>query len=708
MSIPTSLPAWLWLSVALAGCVVEAEPDDALDDDDELGELGAPLNVTCEVVIAGGSTAALAAALTSAREGADTCLLEPVDWPGGQLTASGVPAIDWAWHKVGALDVAAIARQPINQPAELSTWMAQVGNPGNCWVSRNCFRPDTFVADVLRPAIADEPKLRVFYNTVVKQAHRTGARVERLTAIRRTLRPGQAVGYLSAELADWYSPTTSARYTKEVLTVRGQVFVDATELGDVLALADAPYLQGVETVDGSFETRDDRCGQATVFPLIARYHATAQSEPASPLPVDHPSFYGLGRFTWDQVWSYRRVVDAAGGLAGDYSLQNWNPGNDYAFGYLLTSRAATAAQRGDWRGGVDLDALAGAERHALGWYGWLEQRAPDGPARVTLDRTLLGSPTGLAKLPYVRDTRRSVGLEGFVLGAGHLRGEAAARTGTRFKDRVAIGAYAIDVHPLQTCTLPGYVTTAAAEPLPFYIPLRALTNRDVENLLVAGKTMAQSFVANAATRLQPIEWSSGVGAGAAAAHMVRRGLTTTRAALDDVAAIQARIRPHAPLEWTIDGVAYPRPTEVTPPIATDIACPTGARYDWGYGFCVSGADAYGPFTRAMTDRCVHYGGGPACTATHAVTVAGRTLALPRWSKSFAHAIRGDTDCPRGAARDPELLGHCAERYWDGARWVHDVYGPFGADLVARCVAAQGGSACYTHRWSAAFFRSLAP
>ena len=53
-----------------------------------------------DVVIAGGTTAAFAAAVASAESGARTALIEPTDWVGGQLTASAVPAVDEAWHKV--------------------------------------------------------------------------------------------------------------------------------------------------------------------------------------------------------------------------------------------------------------------------------------------------------------------------------------------------------------------------------------------------------------------------------------------------------------------------------------------------------------------------------------------------------------------------------------------------------------------------------
>ena len=75
-------------------------------------------NVACDVVIVGGTTAAFAAAIASAAEGVETCLIEPTDWVGGQLTASAVvtpslqflfdsfsvqPAIDFAWHTVWSL-----------------------------------------------------------------------------------------------------------------------------------------------------------------------------------------------------------------------------------------------------------------------------------------------------------------------------------------------------------------------------------------------------------------------------------------------------------------------------------------------------------------------------------------------------------------------------------------------------------------------------
>ncbi len=136
-----------------------------------------------------------------------------------------------------------------------------------------------------------------------------------------------------------------------------------------------------------------------------------------------------------------------------------------------------------------------------------------------------------------------------VLKFADLTGPSGAKTGTKFPDRIALGAYPADIHPVTTCKMPAYAVEAH-DTLPFYIPFRALTHRDLSNLLVAGKTMAQSFLANSATRLHPIEWSSGTACGIAAADMARTGRTSA-ALLGDIERLQERIKSSTPIDWTI-------------------------------------------------------------------------------------------------------------------------------------------------------------
>jgi hypothetical protein len=539
-----------------------------------------------DVVIAGGSTAAFAAAIASAESGARTALLEPTDWVGGQLTSSGVPAVDEAWHSIAspdsgkpAFNVAEIARHPANITPNFLAALQSVKNPGDCWVSRFCFCPDQFVVDQLHSLQrAAGGNLTVFLNTVVKmvELNDDGTRIVAIETITRRPKPGVLHrGYdrlPSADLADWYSPQPSDRFEKQVRRFAGSsksgdqtVFLDATEWGEVLVLADAPYLQGIELSDGGPQG-DDRCGQATVYCFVQAYRDEPEDEPLADVPMDHLGFgpYRDRPDAWERIWTYRRIRGKGAPSPGDLCLQNWGysaklaeGGNDFPFGYLFVSKEDAAAQRDDWRGGIDVDVLAAAERRALAWHRWFKEHAPQDidPRKIVLDSRALGTGHGLAMLPYIRDTRRSVGLDGYILPLSDLSGTVEQQTGRKFSDRIALGAYPADIHGLANCEIPAYLH-ANPDTLPFYIPFRALTNSQLDNLLVAGKTMAQSFFANSATRLHPIEWSTGTAAGVAAAYMAKTG-KTSRAALESISELQALVRERTPIDWT-----FPTPPQV--------------------------------------------------------------------------------------------------------------------------------------------------
>lgn len=531
----------------------------------------AQTTVACEVIVAGGSTAALSAALTAAREGAQTCLVEPTDWPGGQLTAAGVPAVDFAWHKANdSVDVGKLGRQPENIPAELLKWLSGVGNPGNCWVSRYCFSPKDLLNKQIFPALrAEQANLTVILNAVVKRVHTTGEGsekiIDRIDIVQRTPKTGsQWPGYtrrLSQALPDWYAQTASEHFDKKVASLvspgaQPPVVIDATEFGDVLVLAGAPYLVGVESDETKLgEGNNERCGQAFTFTFAISTAAKIQPQlPEEALKSDHPSFFSLGKHSWTKVWTYRRLLGTeTDANVEEISLQNWNPGNDYPFGYPFKGRSDTQAELNDWQGGLNLQTLDAAERHAYGYFSWYKGQAPSTiSSQMQLASNVLGTEYGLSRIPYIRDGRRSIGLDNFVIKSSDLYGSSTRPTGTNFADSIGIGAYALDIHPMQGgCTYPKYI----AETYPYYLPFRAHTNRDFKNLLVAGKAMAQTFMANAATRLHPVEFASGVGAGAAAAYMWKNALSS-RQAYQVIPAIQKVVQKHAPIQWSIGGGLY--------------------------------------------------------------------------------------------------------------------------------------------------------
>ncbi|MFZ9519514.1 MAG: FAD-dependent oxidoreductase [Silvanigrellaceae bacterium] len=616
--------------------------------------------VGCDVIILGGTTAAYAAAITAAdnmKAGEVVCLTEPTDWLGGQLTSSGVPAVDFAHHEsevpgFGKVKLSDASRDTASMPKFFAQWMTNLGpvsgrrvsfaSPPVCWVSVRCFPPTKLLPNInsLAATYESSGRLRVFKNTVVKAIKTSGKRIVSVTVIQHISKGSDPVR-LSEQIRDWYSPNSSAAFDKKTFRLAAPskssnsgsnyfpVVIDATEWGEGLVLSGANYLQGIERNDsapvgqGSQET----CGQAIVYPMTLRINETPQPDSALArgrwtseiqpqiaaykeslvnrgLLAPGSSLYSIATakpFTFDDVWSYRRIVlgpvtrtkEKVSGFfptaqIGDISNQNWELGNDYPYRYLFLpiKDAKSQAASGDWTGGIDVQALAEAELQAWGWVDHLRKNATvywNGEKRdigphVVLSEAL-GTPYGLSKVPYIRDTRRSIGFGGdgnpFVLKYGEIH------SGTRFEDSIAIGAYASDRHPSRNPNVDGQRCASSVNPpgynpypQPFTLPLRSHTNESIENLLVAGKTIAQTFHTNSATRLHPIEFSSGTGAGAMASFMAQAQISAHFIVKSPkhIALVQERTRKYQPIEWSADVLMaasnLPKPTP-TPSPKTD-------------------------------------------------------------------------------------------------------------------------------------------
>ena len=544
---------------------------------------------SCDVVVAGGSLASLAAAIAAANASLalspssprTVCLLEITDWLGGQATASGTSAIDFG---------ATLDNFPANFPRDFADFLVSTPlgppshNPGGCTVSTKCFLPELFVAwaDAL---VSTLPNLAVFRNTAVVGVARNASdgRVSSITAVRRTPSAVHASGWdrlLSLALPDWYSTDDSAFFTKEVLTFTlppTGVVIEATEFGDVLLLGGLDVEQGAENVESEGNVTQQTCGQATTLCYWVSWGSTpapspdpwpAGSDGGIPFEVPNANSSETHAKLWiNHALTWRRSVatnvsDPTTAREGDISLINQAGLNDVDFVYLFQSipEARATAAAGAYSGGVDLEALALTEARAYASYHALKSSIdvwlPDAARNFSLNTSAAGTATGLAKMPYLRDTRRAAaGIEHFRLchnfaapdspspgppgcynpssfESSALRADPRADPpGFRFVDSVALGAYGFDIHRLSndTCVLPSYLQWGGmpAEARPYYVPWRALTHYESPNLLVAGKTMAQSFYANAVTRLHPSEWSSGSAAGAGAAIMAFEGMDST-------------------------------------------------------------------------------------------------------------------------------------------------------------------------------------
>lgn len=617
----------------------------------------------CDVVIAGGSLSAYAAAVTAARTSPLTrvCLLEPTDWPGGQLTAELVP-IDFGprvgrsssqglprefarlvadatnvacgprgvlcgaskpptgplpphggGEEAATLDGIASAWQAVTKAPARPFWADWDINPGNCFVSSKCLRPDAFTT-MLKRELARHPNLQVWYNAVVVQARRgAGGALAALSAVQRSPTQAHPSGYdrpFSEAVRDWYDPTDSAHFTKRRVTFRNaSVYIEASEFGDVLGASGAPYVQGFEAPTEAGPDTLRTCGQSVTFPFATGLVPSdwpgiegfllANGSLAVPTPEEpFPQAGALAsRDAWMRNWAYRRVfspdpriprahwqeTSSWAAEIGDVTLQNFLNDGYNAFhledcepGRDKTVPAAAAAAR-RWAGCLSTDGLAQAEQRSVDWLRHVIDNTPptvyESGARVVLLPDVAGTASGLSKMPYVRDGRRAAaGLGGFRLTSDHIRGKVADEkrrpagcdSGTLFSDVIGLADYGMmDIHVLfnWVCNRPDYLfadpaNVASWPAKAFYIPFRALTVEALPNVLVAGKSLAQTGLAGSITRLHPSEWVTGTAAGAAAGLMVSRNWSSTSTVYANVGLLQALLAGPAvrqPLEFPFCG-----------------------------------------------------------------------------------------------------------------------------------------------------------
>jgi hypothetical protein len=131
---------------------------------------------------------------------------------------------------------------------------------------------------------------------------------------------------------------------------------------------------------------------------------------------------------------------------------------------------------------------------------WMQTEAPrpdggTGWPGLRLRPDVVGTEDGLAKYPYIRESRR-IKAEGFF-------------------DSVGIGSYRIDLHPSSGGD--NYIDISS---LPFQIPLGSLIPQRMENLLPACKNLGVTHITNGCYRLHPVEWNIGESAGALAAFCI--------------------------------------------------------------------------------------------------------------------------------------------------------------------------------------------
>jgi hypothetical protein len=478
-------------------------------------------DIVCEVLIVGGGTGGVAAALAAVRRGRLVCLVEETEWLGGQLTSQGVSALDE--HDLiesfgGTASYYELRRAIRARYGELGLGRAEAGgNPGSCWVSHLAFEPSVAVdviAGLLSPFV-ESGRLRIFRRMKPVAVLAAGDRIEAVTVMDLDL--------------------------SRLVRIRPELVIDATELGDLLPLAGIGYRTGAESAAETGEPHAQpeeskpRCVQSFTY-TFALERMTAGEEHRIPEPEKYAHYrdtqpysltievhggeiYGeesgwLSYRLFEQMpgtkgplWTYRRLIDAValpGVSARDITMFNW-PGNDYRDQTIVDVSAPQAAS-----------ALQDAKRVSLGFLHWLQTAAPAeadrlGAPELRLRPDVMGTVDGLSKHPYIREARRIRAHRTIVeqdVSVDYQHGVRAAR----FADSVGIGWYPIDIH--RSGPEDVGVSTRTR---PFQIPLGALVPVELANLVAAAKNIGTTHITNGCYRLHPVEWNIGEAAGALAA-----------------------------------------------------------------------------------------------------------------------------------------------------------------------------------------------
>lgn len=500
----------------------------------------------CDILIVGGGTGGFAAALAACELGMKVILTEETDWIGGQLTAQIVPPDEHPWiEQFGCTRKYRQFRDGVRacyeDHSDLSPGVASDPwfNPGGGWVSRLCFLP----------------KVGIF----VLQSMATPYVESGLLEIRLHLKPFSTDVQGDTVRGVRFLNLNEGSFEE----ISAEVVLDATELGDLLAMAGVEYVSGAESksetqepnaVDGPaepdnvqgltwcFALQDTGVRQELVEPKGYQKWRTWKPDfwpgPLLGFKVLHAHtgeerelpLYGRNPGDWYALFPYRQVVTPSHHTnpANPATIVNW-PQNDYFEANIIDvdplptgNSVPDGFEIPGAMGPASSSRLAEARALSESLLYWLQTEAPrhdDQPGAyptLAMAPEVSGTADGFAKYPYIREARRIKAL--FTI----KEQDIAAYTNPgqdrapSFKNSVGVGAYRIDLHPSTNGK-----ETIDTSTLPFEIPYESLVPIRMRNLIPACKNIGTTHITNGCYRLHPVEWNIGEAAGTIAAHMVK-------------------------------------------------------------------------------------------------------------------------------------------------------------------------------------------
>ena len=579
---------------------------------------------TGTVLIIGGGSSGVCAAIQAARLGVDVIIAEETPWLGGMLTSAGVSATDGN-HKMRQGLFGEFANALVMHYGSLEA--LKTG-----WVSNMLYSPK----------VAEQ----IFENWV--------SSYNNLTVIKN------AVFQSISENADGWSASFDT--PEGARTISADIVIDCTELGDVAKAAGIPYHVGMDSPDYAGEPMaigpNDVVQDITMVMTLKNYNKDVTI--ARPEGYDESlyynsckSAYNVANTTGQTIWSPQEMM-SYGLLPGGENMINWPiHGNDYYVNLIDMSREERA------------EAIQKAKNHSLGFLYYLQTKIGYNTWGLADDQ--YPTEDRFPLIPYHRESRR---IEGEYLFS--VTEAASPFEYSGYRTGIAVGDYPVDHHHYQ---YPNWKSIAISFPkiVPFTVPLGTMIPKEKDNFLVAEKSISVTNLINGSTRLQPVTMELGQAAGALAALSIKKRLSPREVSVRDVQEVLlaggARLQPYLDLE-----PSSPDFNVLQRIGSTGIMRGKGQTVGWSNEMRFRIGDYLLKSELYLTD----YYGIPYDSSTAAITGAEFVDLLERIVRSQPGYT---TDDAAGLPLDTPLRSASSVRRLDAARLIDEVLDPFHARRV---------------------------
>lgn len=433
-----------------------------------------------EVLVIGGTASGICAGLQSSRLGVKTIIAESTPWLGGMLTAAGVSAFDGNHNMPAGIfgEFRARLYQHYGGSNKVSTG----------WVSNTLFEPH--IGDSIFKAMAKNEKyLQINFHYELLSVKKEGNTIS-------------GVLFYDNQLQ------------KNIL-IKAKRYIDATELGDVLAAANIPYDLGMELNEVTKE-QVNKYGandivQDITYVAVLKDYGTPQPLVERPKNYDSLEFDASNLSFYKDSTRTKPPVDAIkmlnyGKLPGNKYMLNWPIyGNDIYLNVVEKTPKERAAL------------LEIAKQQTLRFVYFIQKDL--GFRNLALADDEFKTKDKLAYYPYYRESRRVKGLSRMVV--QHIATPFETER-PLYRTGIAVGDYPIDHHHKKNPAAPQHLDFFSVPS--FNIPISCLIPENQDNIIIAEKSISVSNVVNGTTRLQPCVMQIGQAAGLLAAQSVKDNL----------------------------------------------------------------------------------------------------------------------------------------------------------------------------------------